>query len=295
MVRLKHVLMALFSAVGLVLLPVPGRAQERPVNPYFVTYDQYLEERGALEIRSDATIGKDHAINTFLGSLTEFEYGATRWWTTELYLDWQHTRDQGSLFTGFRLENRFRPFLEEHWINPVLYVEYENLNGADKTLKEIVGFDGVEDLAVPNNESRHEHERELETKLILGSDIGLWNVSENFIGVKNLNGGPWEFGYAVGVSRQLAARTGKRCTFCAEKFVAGVEVYGGLGDWHDFTTRDTSNYVAPVVVWTLPSETNIHFSVGWGLTDQSVSKLFRIGVSQEIDEFGHKIAKLFGR
>ena len=49
-----------------------------------------------------------------------------------LYLDWQHTKHEGSLFTGFRFENRFRPFLEEHRINPVFYVEYEHVNGADK-------------------------------------------------------------------------------------------------------------------------------------------------------------------
>jgi hypothetical protein len=37
-------------------------------------------------------------------------------------------------FTGTRWENRFRPLLHEHWINPVLYVEFENTSGADKTL-----------------------------------------------------------------------------------------------------------------------------------------------------------------
>src|SRR5262249_34951650 len=190
--------------------------------------DHYLEEPDELEIRSDSVIGKDQSINTFLGSFTEFEYGARHWWTTEVYLDWQHTWDEGSVFTGLRFENRFRPLLEQHRINPVLYVEYEHLNGADKTLKEIVGFDGTADVAEHNSVTRHEHERELETKLILSSDIGLWNVAENFIGVKNLTGGPWEFGYAFGVSRQLAASTGKHCTFCSERFVAGVEVYGGL-------------------------------------------------------------------
>jgi len=38
-------------------------------------------------------------------------------------------------------------------INPVLYVQYEPLNGADKTLTEIVGFDSKENLRVPNRES----------------------------------------------------------------------------------------------------------------------------------------------
>jgi hypothetical protein len=291
MVKIKLIFIGVLSAIT--LFTTTGHAQETPPNPYFVTYDHYMEELDALEIRSDSVLGKEHGINTFLGNLTEFEYGARRWWTTELYLDWQHTRHEGSVFTGFRFENRFRPFLEEHRINPVFYAEYEHLNGADKTLKEIVGFDGKENLAVSNSVSRHESEHELETKLILSSEIGLWNVAGNFIGVKNFNGDPWEFGYAFGFSRPLAARAGKRCAFCASSFIPGVEAYGGLGTSKNFTTTGTSQYIAPVLVWALPSETNIHISTGWGLTELSVGTLVRFGVSQEIDDIGRRIGSLF--
>ena len=90
-----------------------------------------------------------------------------------------------------------------------MYVEYEHLNGADKTLKEIVGFDGKADLEEPNSETREEREHEIETKLILSSDFGEWNLRENFIGVKNLHEGRWEFGYAAGLSRPLAAASGR--------------------------------------------------------------------------------------
>jgi len=252
-----------------------------------------MEEPDDLEIGMSPVLGWANDLNTFLGTLNEFEYGVRRWWTTEFYLDWQHTQHEGSVFTGFRFENRFRPFLEPHRINPVLYVEYEHINGADKTLKEIVGFDGKEDLKVPNSVGRREHENEIETKLILSSDIGDWNISENFIGEKNLNRGRWEFGYAVGVSRPLAASTGKRCAFCRERFGAGLELYGGLGTWGDFTLRGTSQYIAPLLVWTLPSATTIRVSPGWGLTDQSVKTLLRFGVSQEIDDIGRQIGKLF--
>jgi hypothetical protein len=183
--------------------------------------------------------------------------------------------------------------LEPHKINPVLYVEYEHLNGADKTLKEIVGFDSKQDLAVLNDIAKEEREREMETKLILSSDIGLWNLTENFIGVKDVHKGPWEFGYALGLSRPLVAPTGRRCTFCAEKVVAGVELYGGLGEWGYFTFRNTSQYIAPLVLWTLPGEFNVRFSPGWGLTDQGVGTLYRIGISTEIDGFGKKLGQLF--
>jgi hypothetical protein len=50
-----------------------------------------------------------------------------------------------------------------------------------------------------------------------------------------------------------------------------------------------------LISWTLPSETTIRFSPGWGLTDQSVGTLYRIGVSQEIEGVGRAVGKLFGR
>jgi hypothetical protein len=245
-----------------------------------------------LEIEVNAVHGQASGINTFVGGTNEFEYGVRKWWTTELYLDWQHTQHEGGLFTGFRIENRFRPWLENHKINPVFYLEYEHLNGAEKSLKEIVGFDSKSDLAVPNSVARREHMNELETRLILSSEIGLWNVTENFIGEKNLNGGPWEFGYAVGASRLLAAPKGK-CTFCASRFSAGVEVYGGLGTWHDFTLNGTSHYMGPTLLWALPTDTTIRVSPQWGLTDDSARMLIRVGVTQELDDFGSKIVKLF--
>ena len=52
---------------------------------------------------------------------------------TELYLAGQSTRQDRSLFTGTRWENRFRLLMGEHRVNPVLYVELERINGADKT------------------------------------------------------------------------------------------------------------------------------------------------------------------
>ena len=50
-----------------------------------------------------------------------------------------------------------------------------------------------------------EKERELELKLILGSNYRGWNISENIIAEKNLSNEPWEFGYAVGGKPSLEA------------------------------------------------------------------------------------------
>ena len=176
--------------------------------------------------------------------------------------------------------------MREHFINPVIYVEYEGITAADKMLLEVVGHDGQADLAEPNDDTRDEQEHEAELKLILSSNVKDWNISENFIAEKNLGHEPWEFGYAVGTTRPLRSRaSAKPCAFCLEKFIAGVEVYGGLGDTDSLTLKDTSHYIAPILGWQLPRG-RLSFSPGFGLTSTSLDRIYRIGLSFEIDQFG---------
>src|SRR5271169_4223883 len=117
--------------------------------PYFVTYSQEMEEPGNLDIEMFNVAGNPNGGNSFLGSDVEFEYGLKGWWTTEFYLDGQATQNQSTIFTGFRWENRFRPLSREHWINPVFYAEFEDTS-ADKTIREVVGHDGLPDFLAPN-------------------------------------------------------------------------------------------------------------------------------------------------
>src|SRR5579871_6997121 len=114
-------LFCLLVVLGAAVLP--ACAQE---SPYIVTYDHYLEEPGSLEVEYFSTFGTQRRGNDFDAFWAEFEYGATAWWTTELYFDGQTTFDDSTIFTGFRWENRFRLLQREHFINPVLYIEYEN-------------------------------------------------------------------------------------------------------------------------------------------------------------------------
>src|SRR4051812_46579782 len=104
---------------------------------YFITYSHQMEEPGNLEIGLKSVAGSPNGGNSFLGNSLELEYGVKAWWTSELYFDSQTTANESSLFTGFRFENRFRPLLREHWINPVLYVEFEDINSANKSLLEV--------------------------------------------------------------------------------------------------------------------------------------------------------------
>jgi hypothetical protein len=292
----RRIMLRLFlvsSLFALALVTLPASAQE---SPYIVTYDHYLEEPGSLEVEYFSTFGTQRAGNDWVAYWGEFEYGATAWWTTEVYLDGQSTFNDGTLFTGFRWENRFRVLQREHFINPVLYVEYEQIDGADKILKEIEGHDVEADNGDPNAIARQDHDHELEFKLILSKNFKGWNFAQNTIAVKNLTGGnPWEFGYAIGASRPLALKaSSKRCNFCAENFVAGVEMYGGLGDRYSFGLNDTSQYLAPVVAWNLPSDWTLRLSPGFGLNDNSHRFLLRWGVSREFSGFGAALARLFG-
>ncbi len=258
--------------------------------PYFVTYSHALEEPGNLEVEFKGVQATPKFGNAFSSGTIEFEYGATAWWTTEVYLSGQHTWNDSTVFNGYRWENRFRPLLREHFINPVLYVEYENLNAADRSLLEVVGHDSISDLRIPNAAGRSVTERELELKLILSSNMRGWNISENFISEKNLTEPePWEFGYAFGISRPLTLTAGsKDCFFCRENLSAGAEIYGGLGDMNSFGLKETSHYAGPTVAFNIPRGPTIAFSPSFGLNANSMGTILRFKVSYEFEQiFGH--------
>lgn len=117
-------------ALAFILLPLAfNPALDAQEKPYFVTYSQDLEEPGNLEIETKTALSRPAESNHYGAMTAELEYGVQAWWTTELYLDGQTTAGDSTIFTGFRLENRFRPLMREYVVNPVLYVEYESISG----------------------------------------------------------------------------------------------------------------------------------------------------------------------
>jgi hypothetical protein len=273
-----------FGALCLTLLlnvcVLSGKAQDRP---YFVSYWHDMEDVGEIEIESKTSIGGSNS--PFGAMATEAEVGLRSWWTFGFYFDGQVTDEDSAISTGYRFENRFRPLKGEHAVNPILYFEYEDISKADKTVLEVVGHDGESDIDIPNGVARRAHQHEGELRLILSSNVRAWNVSENFISEKNLGHAPWEFGYGIAVSRPLRANPSKSCAFCLDKFVAGGEMYGGLGDTSSLTLRNTSHYFAPVVGWNVASRARFSFSPGFGLTDPSLSRIYRIGFTFEFGGF----------
>lgn len=282
-----------FSAV-LLLLAAASTLAAAQNSPYFVTYDHHLEEVGNLEITQQNTFGfQRNGLPNYWAPLGELEYGVTGWWTSSLYLEGASQANDATVFTGFRLENRFKPLKRDHRINPVLYFEFEDINEASRIKKEIVGH------AEPSSESlselRGETAREIEGKLILSSNAKGWNIAENFIFEKNLTEDEGvEFGYALGISRPLASiASGENCRLCRENFDAGLELYGGLGSTEAFGFSNTAHYLAPTMAWRFAPNQTLRVSPGFGLTGNSDRVLLRVGYTYEINGFGPQIARMF--
>ena len=274
----------------LMVLVVPGWGGE---DPFLTTYTSQLEEPGNLEVATKSVTAKPNGGSRFLGVAAEFEYSVSTRWMTEVYLDGQATSGQSILFTGYRWENRFRLLAHEHWVNPVFYFEFDDTNAADKTLLDVVGHDGNQSLTDLNRDTAHQKNRELEAKLILGSSFKGWTIAENLIAEKNVRHEPFEFGYALGVSRPVAfSAKSDRCNFCAKNIQVGVEIFGGLGTQNEFGFLGTSQYVAPVAAWTFANGTTLRVSPAFGVTDASAPFVLKFGLSYGFDGFGGTLRNL---
>ena len=271
----------ILTAIALLLQLLPSRAaaQERP---YFVTYDHYLEESRSLEIGLSTTSGLPrNGSSLYHAPWLEVEYGVRAGGRPSCISRGVTTHRDGSGFAGWRWENRIRPLKSEHAINPVLYLEYEHTNEASRIQKEIPGSGPLE--FEPIAALRALPARALEARLILSSTARGWNVAENVIFEKNLSASEGvEFGYSAGVSRPIGTLArGTACRFCAENFVVGVELYGGLGSTLDFGRSEQRHYFAPVVAWRVSDRATIKASVAAGLTATSDRALVRLGYVYE--------------
>ncbi len=273
----------LLKSLCLLVLCGAAHAQEPP---YVVTYSDVLEEPGNLEFATQNIYSTPKDANPFYAQTFEVEYGIRAWWTAEAYFQGQTTAHDSTVFTGFRLENRFRPLRRSHWINPVVYVEYEDISQADKSFLEVTGNHTIQDQQVANAPLRSDIERSVEGKLIASSYIKGVNVSENIIAEKNISNEPWEFGYALAVSRPLANEaSAHHCVVCRQYFAVGGELFGGLGTRYTFGLSGTSQYAGPTVSYSAPRNLTILFGPEFGVNANSASVLWRLKVAYEINQF----------
>ncbi len=62
-------------------------------------------------------------------------------------------------------------------------------------------------------------------------------------------------------------------------------MYGGLGDRYSFGLHDTSHYIGPTMNWSIINGPTFSISPQFGLNDYSIPRLYRFGISYEIEQF----------
>jgi hypothetical protein len=254
----------------------------------FVLYDHHTETKGTTEVNflsdfSRAAPGEA----AYSAQLIEIERALTDQWTMALYFEGDAIDGQDYAWGGWRVESRYRLLPYGAFLNPVLYVEYGDLQGEHRYLLEAVGR---------NDAPEEGASRELESRLILGHDFNDgFDVAFNAIGDVNLATGNWEFGYATGLNYTLFERPeggrGRskrhpRDGWDLKEVRLGAEVYGSLGDSTLGLTLDpnlTQHYAGLNLRGEFENGFNLQCGVALGLTDDSERRLVRVMMGYEFN------------
>ena len=175
----------------------------------------------------------------YAAQLFEIRRRADRSGEAALYLEGDKINGEDYLFSGWRLESRYRLFEYGAFLNPVLYIEYENLDPNHKYLLEVTGRTDT-----PEGPETWKHE--IESKLIVGHDITKkFDVAFNWINETNVDTGRWEFGYVFGFNYAIVGEANQEAKehehgghehssniagWAIKEVKLGGEIYGGLGD-----------------------------------------------------------------
>ena len=251
----------------------------------FILYNHHTPEAGEKEVMFMNDLGQEPDGTRYAAQMIEVEYGITDRWATGFMIEGQATSGEGGYhFTGWRWENRYRPFEYGTPLNPVLYVEWEDLGEDTKYKMEV---SGRTDATV--REKSRPRERILETRLILGQDISRrLDVAFNWINEHDLDTGVTAFGYALGLNYKVAELPNSVRHIEEEhgyhpEVRAGVELFGGLGDSDKGITADagvTEHYLGFNMLLHLTKNAMVKFGGAIGLTNVS-EDLFRLALGYE--------------
>jgi hypothetical protein len=252
----------------------------------FVLYDHHTENHGTTEINALSDFsGGSPGDPSYGAQLIEIERAITDRWMAALYFEGDKIDGEDYAFGGWRLESRYRLFPYGAFLNPVLYLEYGDLQASHRYLLEVVGRNDAPESGAS---------REIESRFIIGKDLaeGL-DVAFNWISDANLKTDNWEFGYAMGLNYTLfeTAEGGGRHPgdvasdgWGLKEVKLGAELFGGLGDSDLGLTLDpqlTQQYAGLSLKGEL--ENGLHAQVGAaiGLTDDSEQGLLRLMLGYE--------------
>lgn len=276
--RGKKALLSLLSAVAFVFNASAATAGGSGAN--IILYNHYLSEKGELELEvfsdfaNPGRAGSDYTAQKF-----ELEYGVTDRWTAAIWLEGVKSDGENYQFGGFHIESLFKLSQRPIFLNPVFYIEYEQVEPEHRFLHSVTGRTGEEE-----HEEDEDTEYELETKLILSQDVSSrLNVAFNWINEVNLKTGDWGFGYAAGLNYTLFETEGGHHdsgsrSWEVEEVVAGLELFGGLGDSVDGLTLDggeTAHYLGLNLKTEFENGIELGLGGAFGLTDDSEDALIR--------------------
>ncbi|MBI1883346.1 MAG: hypothetical protein HYS08_03975 [Chlamydiae bacterium] len=252
---------------------------------YFTTYSHHIE-KGELvfmlmnDFTSPSDAKREEGQENYLSHMLEIEYAPTNQLALEWMTEWfEETGGDEAKFTGFRYEARYRLFEKEVPLNPVLYVEYEDLDPATRYKMEVSGW-----VTPPYEEEEAEEpdrERIIETRVILSQDFSeRWNAAFNWINETDTDNGITAFGYATGVSYRLYSQehehahhfreTAEKPAFIMPAGLA-VEFIGALGDSKklDFSPSRQEHYIQPSIMFHVGERAMLSAGFAIGLTRSS--------------------------
>lgn len=238
---------------------------------YLTTYSHHVE-KGELELMllSDFTAPSRHkreeGEGDYFSQMIELKYNPTNRLALEFMWEWFKEVETGTgKFTGSRYEIRYRLFEQEVPLNPMVYVEYENLDPTTRYKMEVSGW--IDPPYTPEPESEINREKILESRLILSQDFSGWNVAFNWINESDLHTRRHDFGYSVGMMKKLHSKEGHEEHHAPFATVAaiGFEFFGALGDDRRFGIWPSrqEHYFQPSI--TLHFGRHSMASIGYGL------------------------------
>jgi hypothetical protein len=262
----------------------------------FVLYDHHTDEKGETEVNVFGDFSNAVADEPrYAAQLFEIEHALTDRWEAALYLEGDKINGEDYLFSGWRLESRYRLFEYGAFLNPVLYIEYENLDPNHKYLLEVTGRTDT-----PEGPETWKHE--IESKLIVGHDITKkFDVAFNWINETNVDTGRWEFGYVFGFNYAIVGEANQEAKehehgghehssnsagWAIKEVKLGGEIYGGLGDNTLGLTVDP-NVTQQYAGLNLKTEwaNGLHVMAGGaaGVTKESERGLLRLMIGYEFE------------
>ncbi len=278
-VRVIGIVSAAMIAVALIGLQ-PGRAGNEA---NFVLYSHHTEPAGEVEINfyNDFSRGGTDLLR-YRAQQIEIEYAFTDKLVAAIYFDGQKSPDDHYEFGAWRAETRYRLFEYGAFLNPVLYVEYENERPQHRYITAVLGRTDT-----PERPGGPITEHNIETKLILGHDFAKgFDIAFNWINEANLDTGHWEFGYAFGLNYSLyrAAEEAAMQPWQIKSVKLGAELYGGLGDntlGLTFNHNITQQYAGLNLKGALGNGMTLTVGGAVGLTDVSERALARLQIGYE--------------